>query len=126
MSWRGLFGKGYGVIDLPVIYDSWWDAARSSSLLVADPGPYRDLVPTRRRSAFHDEMRENVGDTDLSRRFGVDGPRVRFQAVTEPEPELVIRRVGRQARIESFDGQPHSGLMPVEDAIRALREALAE
>lgn len=43
-----------------------------------------------------------------------------------PDPLFVVRRVGHQARVESFDGTPYSGLMSVEDAIEALREALQQ
>jgi hypothetical protein len=41
-----------------------------------------------------------------------------------PDPVLVIRRVGHLAQIQGFDGQPYSGLLSVEAATTALREAL--
>jgi hypothetical protein len=116
-----LFGRGLGVIDLPVAYDSWQDAAAGGSRLVADPGPYGQLVPVLRRSAFHDMMHETRGTTRLS---PAEERRVRMDVTADPDPALVVRRVGHLAQIQAFDGQPYSAPMPVEEATRALREAL--
>lgn len=117
MSATGIDGAIIPISPWRVPGPGWKHPAQwvESSRLVAEPVELRLSRVERRRFVSHTTTRRGGADT-----AAVDWV---FHA-DPPDPLFVVRRVGRLARIESFDGQPYSGLMTVEDATEALREAL--